>query len=187
MTHPRKYRVEVVFERPDDAGVQQYAEAIADAAYARDLDVDVGQPEQVEPVEEDTPGPRRKRGAMSPPRSRRGRELVAMSNAMVALYKDRFGRGPLKSSARYAGEDILVCTLRDSLTRAETTMLELQEFDRLRDLRMFLQYANQDAFIATVERLTGRKVRAFVSGIDVEQDYSTEVFYLVPEEEGAEE
>jgi hypothetical protein len=32
-----------------------------------------------------------------------------------------------------------------------------------------------------VERLTGRKVWAFVSGIDTQHDVSSEVFYLEPE------
>jgi hypothetical protein len=33
-------------------------------------------------------------------------------------------------------------------------------------------------FVAAAELATGRKVRAFVSGIDTAQDVSTEVFYL---------
>ena len=32
-----------------------------------------------------------------------------------------------------------------------------------------------------MKRLTGRQVRAFVSGIDTEQDVSSEVFYLEPQ------
>jgi uncharacterized protein YbcI len=45
---------------------------------------------------------------------------------------------------------------------------------------MFFQYATVDQFTQAVERITGRKVRAFVSGIDTEQDVSSEVFYLEP-------
>jgi uncharacterized protein YbcI len=54
------------------------------------------------------------------------------------------------------------------------------EHQRLRDIRMFFQHASEDQFIETVERITGRKVRAFVSGIDTEHDISSEVFYLEP-------
>jgi uncharacterized protein YbcI len=50
----------------------------------------------------------------------------------------------------------------------------------MRDTRMFFQHATVDKFVEAVERITGRKVRAFVSGIDVEQDISSEVFYLEP-------
>ena len=49
-----------------------------------------------------------------------------------------------------------------------------------RDVRLFFQHATEREFIETVEQITGRRVRAFVSGIDVEQDISSEVFYLEP-------
>jgi uncharacterized protein YbcI len=45
---------------------------------------------------------------------------------------------------------------------------------------MFFQYATVPEFVEAVERITGRKVRAFVSGIDTGQDVSSEVFYLEP-------
>jgi hypothetical protein len=45
---------------------------------------------------------------------------------------------------------------------------------------MFFQYATEDKFRTTVEEITGRKVRAFVSGVDVERDVSSELFYLEP-------
>jgi uncharacterized protein YbcI len=54
------------------------------------------------------------------------------------------------------------------------------ENQRLRDTRMFFQHASVDEFVGAVERITGRTVRGFVSGIDVEQDISSEVFYLEP-------
>ena len=43
---------------------------------------------------------------------------------------------------------------------------------------MFFQYAEERTFCEAVERITGREVRGFVSGIDTERDISTEVFYL---------
>jgi uncharacterized protein YbcI len=71
-----------------------------------------------------------------------------------------------------------LCTLEDSLTPAERKMVELGEDQRLREVRMFFQHASEEDFRASVERITGRKVRAFVSGIDTDQDVSSEVFYL---------
>ena len=59
-------------------------------------------------------------------------------------------------------------------------MAEMGEHPRLRDSRMFFQYATKGESISAVEQVTGRKVRAFVSGIDTEQDVSSEVFYLEP-------
>jgi uncharacterized protein YbcI len=54
------------------------------------------------------------------------------------------------------------------------------ERPRLRDIRMMFQYATEDKFRAAVEEATGRKVRAFMSGVDVDQDISCEVFTLEP-------
>jgi uncharacterized protein YbcI len=107
--------------------------------------------------------------------------LLAVSNAMVKLYKDQFGRGPTKSRANFAGPDILVCTLRETLTPAEQNMVAMGEHQRLRDIRMFFQHSSETEFRSTVEEITGRSVEAFVSGMDTRQDVATEVFYLVPQ------
>ena len=108
---------------------------------------------------------------------------MAVSNAIVRLYKEQFGRGPTKARTHFAGPDTLVCTLEDSLTPAERSMVALGEHQRLRDVRMFFQHATEAEFRTTVEQITGRKVRAFVSGIDTEHDVSSEVFYLEPQVE----
>jgi uncharacterized protein YbcI len=74
----------------------------------------------------------------------------------------------------------MITTLQDSMTPAERNLVAMGEFQRLRDTRMFFQYASEGEFRETVERLTGRKVWAFVSGIDTQRDVSSEVFYLEP-------
>jgi uncharacterized protein YbcI len=111
---------------------------------------------------------------------RRGLELQELTDAMVRLYKERFGRGPTKARSNYAGPDTIVATIENSLTAAERNMVELGEHHRLRDIRMFFQHASDREFTETVEQITGRKVRAYASGIDTGQDVSTEVFYLQP-------
>src|SRR5918992_599400 len=111
---------------------------------------------------------------------RRGLELSELSNAMVRIYKEQFGRGPTKARSVYAGPDAVLCTLENSFTPAEESLARMGEHHRLRDTRMFFQYATEKEFIETVEQITGRKVRAFVSGVDVEHDLSSEVFYLEP-------
>ncbi len=111
---------------------------------------------------------------------RTGLMMVELSNAMVRLYKEQFGRGPTKARTNYAGPDLIVSTLECSLTRIERRMVEAGEHERLRDLRMHFQYLNEQHFIGKVEEITGRKVRAFVSGIDTKHDMSAELFYLEP-------
>jgi uncharacterized protein YbcI len=106
---------------------------------------------------------------------------MTIANEMTRLYKNLFGRGPTATRAAFAGPDIIVCSLEQTLTPAERTMVEMGEYQRLRDVRLFFQYAREDDFRGVIEDATGRKVRAFVSGIDVKEDISTEVFYLYPE------
>jgi hypothetical protein len=56
--------------------------------------------------------------------------------------------------------------------------LELGEDQRLRDTRVVFQHATQAQFCDVIERLLGRKVRAFISGMDTGKDVAAEVFYL---------
>jgi uncharacterized protein YbcI len=111
---------------------------------------------------------------------RQGLELQELTNAMVRLYKELFGRGPTKARTNYAGPDTLVSTIENSLTPAERNMLELDEHQKVREVRMFFQHASEAEFTRAVEEITGRKVRAFVSGMDTHRDVSSEVFYLEP-------
>jgi uncharacterized protein YbcI len=101
-----------------------------------------------------------------------------MSREMVLLYKEQFGRGPTRARTEFAGPDIVICTLEHSLTPAEQRLVEMGEHQRLRDIRMYFQHVTERQFRETVERLTGRPVRAFVSGIDTCADVSCEVFHL---------
>jgi uncharacterized protein YbcI len=101
-----------------------------------------------------------------------------ISREMVRLYKEQFGRGPTKARTEFGGPDIVICTLEHSLTPAEKRLVEMGEHQRLRDTRMYFQHATERQFRETVERLTGRPVRAFISGIDTCVDVSSEVFHL---------
>lgn len=107
--------------------------------------------------------------------------LMQVSNEMVRLYKEQFGRGPTRTRTDYAGHDTIVTTLEQTMTPAEHNLAAMGEHQRLRDVRMFFQYASENEFREIVERVTGRRVRAFVSGMDTHADLATEIFYLEPE------
>ncbi len=107
-------------------------------------------------------------------------ESQDISNAMVHLYKAMFGRGPTKARTNYAGPDTIVTTLEETLTLAERNMVKAGELQRLRDVRLYFQHASETEFRTVIESITGRQVRAFVSGMDVRMDVATEVFYLEP-------
>jgi uncharacterized protein YbcI len=110
------------------------------------------------------------------------RPLQEISSAMVQIYKEQFGRGPTKVRTHYAGPDTLVCLLEHTFTPAERNLQAMGEHQRLRDVRLFFQYAEQSRFTAPIERITGRKVRGFISGIDTNADIATEMFVLEPEQ-----
>lgn len=106
--------------------------------------------------------------------------LSAISNEMVRIYKDHFGRGPTRTRTVWAGPDTILVTLEQTFTAVEHKLRELGEHARLRELRLLFQYSETTAFCEPIERLTGRTVRAFVSGVDTESDLATELFVLHP-------
>jgi uncharacterized protein YbcI len=107
--------------------------------------------------------------------------LTEISNEIVRVFKNQFGRGPTSARASWAGPDTLTVVLEDTLTPAERHMARLGEHERLRVMRSFFQYASVREFCEPVERLTGRRVRAFISGIDTEvSGLSVETFVLHP-------
>jgi uncharacterized protein YbcI len=109
-----------------------------------------------------------------------GAPLREVSRAMVRLYKEQFGRGPESVFSHYAGSDIIISILTNSLTPVEKSLREMGEHQRLRDIRMMFQHATEPQFRAAVEQITGRRVIGFTSGIDVEHDISSELFTLEP-------
>jgi uncharacterized protein YbcI len=100
------------------------------------------------------------------------------------LHKEQFGRGPKKARSSFAGPDTLVCTLESVLAPAEQKLVELGHEERVRDTRTTFQAATQDEFIAAVEQLIYRKVRAFASAVDVKANVAYEIFTFEPSEAG---
>jgi uncharacterized protein YbcI len=108
--------------------------------------------------------------------------LAEVSREMVRLYKEQFGRGPTKARTDWAGPDTLITVLEDTLTPAERNLVRLGEHQRVRDMRTFFQYATVEEFCAPIERLTGRRVRGFLSSIDTQvSGLAMETFVLHPE------
>lgn len=108
--------------------------------------------------------------------------LAEVSREMVRLYKAQFGRGPTKARTDWAGPDTLITVLEDTLTPAERNLIRLGEHQRVRDMRTFFQYAMVEDFCAPIERLTGRRVRSFLSAIDTQvAGLAMETFVLHPD------
>src|SRR4051794_20560553 len=78
--------------------------------------------------------------------------LQEVSNVLVRLHKEQFGRGPTNARSFFAGPDALVCVLEDALLPAERRMVELGEASRVRDSRVAFQAATEPEFIDAVEK-----------------------------------
>jgi uncharacterized protein YbcI len=117
----------------------------------------------------------------APDGPRRQSVLMDISSEMVQIYKTQFGRGPTRTRTEWCGNDVITVVLEDTFAPVERSLAQLGEHQRLRDLRMLFQYASVDHFCEPIERLTGRKVRSFVSGTDTDTDgLSVETFILHP-------
>ena len=104
---------------------------------------------------------------------------TAISDGLVALLKDYYGRGPEKAKT-YVSEDLVVCLLRGGFTRVEQTLFEGGHGDDVIRQRMAFQNVMRDRFEQVVERATGRRVVGFMSGNHQDPDMICEVFVLAP-------
>jgi uncharacterized protein YbcI len=110
--------------------------------------------------------------------------LAAVSNALVALHKEQFGRGPTGARSHFAGPDALVCVLRDALLPAERKLVAMGEHERVREQRVAFQVATAPEFIAAVEQIVGRSVHAFASATDAINDVVFENYLFEPTSSG---
>src|SRR5918998_6956356 len=106
--------------------------------------------------------------------------LMDVSNAMVALHKEQFGRGPTTARSHFAGPDTLVSVLENTLLPAEHALVEMGQQERVQESRMFFQTATREKFITAVEELVGRKVVAFSSATDYDAAAVWEVYNFEP-------
>ena len=111
------------------------------------------------------------------PRKTLGEMRAAISRQMVRLQAEYYGKGPTKAKT-YIVEDLVVVVLEESFTRAEKTLAERGEREAIQHIRRRFQQQMAENFTSIVEQATGRKVRAFLSETDIEQDVSVETFLL---------
>jgi uncharacterized protein YbcI len=110
--------------------------------------------------------------------------MVAVSDAMVRLHKEQFGRGPTRARSNFAGPDVLVCVLEDVLLPAELELVAMEEQQRVRETRMFMQVATSRQFTGAVQDIVGREVWAFASATDPDRNVVIENFVFAPAHNG---
>ena len=105
--------------------------------------------------------------------------LTAISDGLVGLLKEFYGRGPSRAKSYYQ-DDLVVCVLRGGFTRVEETLLEGGRGPAVIHQRMEFQELMRERFEAVIERATGRRVIGFMSGNQQHPDMMCEVFILEP-------
>jgi uncharacterized protein YbcI len=107
-----------------------------------------------------------------------GHLLSAISNSIVRILRERYGRGPMKAKT-YALDDIIVVVLRaGGFTAAEQTMIDSGEPERVVAMREDFQRVMAEDYKNAIEDLTNRKVLAFLSNAHVEPELTIEVFFV---------
>jgi uncharacterized protein YbcI len=110
---------------------------------------------------------------------RHGEELTAISDGLVSLLKEYYGRGPTQAKSYYQ-DDLVVCVLRGGFTRVEETLRDGGRGEAVIEQRMQFQELMRARFEEVVEKATGRHVIGFMSGNQQEPDMMCEVFILDP-------
>ena len=111
----------------------------------------------------------------------RGELLAEISNSIVGILREYYGRGPTKAKT-YAFDDYVVTVLQDILTTVEHTLVEHGHEDLVRQVRITFQEAVAERFTSAVSEAMGRKVVAYHSQITFHPAVGFEVFVLEEEE-----
>jgi uncharacterized protein YbcI len=100
-----------------------------------------------------------------------------VSNAMVGLKKDFYGKGPTKAKT-FLNDNYVFCVMEGGLTRNEITLIERGHEDLVRNYRLRFQEAMEKPTVEAVERITGRKVVGYHSQIVFSPERAFEIFVL---------
>jgi uncharacterized protein YbcI len=106
-----------------------------------------------------------------------GEELAAVTNGIVRLFADFYGRGPERAKTYLLENRYVVCVLKETMTTVERTLAPTDP-DLVRTVRLVFQDAMAESFISVVEKAMGRRVLAYHSQLALEPDIGFEFFML---------
>jgi uncharacterized protein YbcI len=110
--------------------------------------------------------------------ARLGDDLAEITNGIVRLFSEYYGRGPTRAKTYMLENRYVVTVLRDTMTTVERTLAERGEGDMVRRVRLTFQEAMASSFKGVVEEALGRRVEAYHSQILIEPDVGFEFFML---------
>lgn len=107
-----------------------------------------------------------------------GDELTdAISASMVDLYSRHYGHDRTTATT-YVNDNVVVCLLEDILSVDESSLVAAGRGSEVIDDRVTFQNGMQDEFTTEIERLTGRRVTAFMSANQTTPGVACELFFL---------
>ena len=112
-----------------------------------------------------------------------GELQAALSNAIVRIMREFYGKGAARSRTMIFDEYVFV-VLEDVLTTAEMTLRNGGAGELVRKVRMRFEDLMTSTFVGEVERLTGRTVVAYHSQVVLEPPSCFEIFVLDPTQRG---
>jgi uncharacterized protein YbcI len=107
-----------------------------------------------------------------------GEQLAEVTNGIVKLFRDYYGRGPTKAKSYILDDRILVTVLEDTMTRVEKTLADNGHGDKVREVRLVFQEAMAHEFKQCVRDALGREVLGYHSQLTLEPDLGFEFFVL---------
>jgi uncharacterized protein YbcI len=110
-------------------------------------------------------------------RRTRGEIAAEISNGIVKLFSEYYGRGPVKAKT-FLFDHYALTVLEDTLTAAETTLVKAGRPEIVRDFRIAFQTEMAVEFHRVVENATGRTVVTYQSQIAFDPDHCFEAFVL---------
>jgi len=107
----------------------------------------------------------------------RGQMRKDVSNAMVGLKKQLYGKGPVKAKT-YFNDNLVFVVLEGGLTKNEETLIAAGEEHMVRQYRLRFQEVVAHTAHEAVERITGCTVLTYHSQIVFDPHRTFEIFVL---------
>jgi uncharacterized protein YbcI len=110
----------------------------------------------------------------------RGAAFAQVSNSIVGILRELYGRGPTRAKT-FLNDNYLVTVTEDILTTVELTLVERGHEELVRTMRLRFQEVVADRFVQAVEEATGRRVLTYHSQVTFDPHLGFEIFVLGPD------
>jgi len=107
----------------------------------------------------------------------RGEVAAEISNGIVKLFSEYYGRGPLKAKT-FLMDNYSLTVLENTLTTAETTLVKAGQESMVREFRLAFQTEMAGRFKGVVELATRQRVLTYQSQLMFDPDHCLEFFVL---------